>query len=352
MSLGQIGVLLGVLGIVRFLVEVPSGYISDVVSRRLCLVLMGVFAATGMAVLVLVPTVLGAYIALILETVGYAFWSGTNSAIVHDSLSLLGKKTQYSKFMNKVQSVSLIANAVLISGAVATYTVDKRLPFVIGFVQFCIMTVCGYFNRDIHIEDEFHVLKPINTSWLKRHKGFIIFALLAGIVNVTYTAPSTFRNIAYESFGVPAETLGLVFAAASIVAAFYGLFAHYLNKLRFKQYMLIDALISSIFGGLMIATGNAILAVFGFIVTMSFWRFRGFYYQEKIINNYDTTSKATLLSIIVNSEELAAIWMPVVIGLVMASFGLQTGFLFVAIGTSMFFIPYILVANKEFIKVK
>jgi hypothetical protein len=340
LSLSEIGFLAAFIGLVQLIIEVPTGYFSDKISRKYSYILGGVIGMIATLFIVFMQNKTGVFIGMFFETVAYALFSGTGQALVHDSLSVLGREKDYSKYSSRTQSVSLLANAVIIALVPLSYTIDARLPFVFGTLQFFALVVTCIFLSDVRHEAIHNVVKPVRVHWLKGNKEFITFALVFGMFAAIYTSPSDFRNLALEAYGIRPELLGLYFAAASVVGAILGLFIHKLKELGLKKYAMLDSFIAvAALAGL--SMGSPYIAVGALILNMSFWRYRGIIYQDFILAKYRTKYKATLMSVVHNAEQLNKVWQPAAIGLIVGIYGLQTGFLFVAAFAALLAIVFV-----------
>ena len=96
-SLAEIGLAEGVFHLTSLLCEVPSGMAADLLGRRRTLIfggVLGVFSALAMASapgLGLICT------AMALKALGYNMLSGTDEALIYDSLKMAGREKDYIK---------------------------------------------------------------------------------------------------------------------------------------------------------------------------------------------------------------------------------------------------------------
>lgn len=114
------------------ILEIPSGYLSDRVGRRpvllmscACLLLAsaGFVLATAWWTLAICQTLLAG---------AMAFRSGSDSALLHDSLAALGRTSEYGAREAQARTVSQLALAAscLLGGGLGS--VDLRLPYAFG----------------------------------------------------------------------------------------------------------------------------------------------------------------------------------------------------------------------------
>lgn len=121
------------------LLEVPSGYFSDVIGRRITLLV----SSTGMG-LAYVLFIIGGTInsntfaifiaAQLLTAIGFAFKSGTDTSFHFDSLTALDQESEYADREAIAGRNGLLAStvAVLLGGLVAL--IDLRLAYVLSLL--------------------------------------------------------------------------------------------------------------------------------------------------------------------------------------------------------------------------
>ncbi len=114
--------------------EVPSGYFSDRVGRRLTLLISAAATTLGCATFVLTGSFVPFALAQIGLAVGMAFNSGTDTALLYDSLQQLGRQEEIAKHEARGHSAGLAAMgaAALIGGLIAG--LDMRFAYALSAV--------------------------------------------------------------------------------------------------------------------------------------------------------------------------------------------------------------------------
>ncbi|MDH3669783.1 MAG: MFS transporter [Gammaproteobacteria bacterium] len=120
------------LGVVAF--EVPSGYFSDRLGRRLTLLISMASATAGCLVFAVSHSFLPFLAAQLLLAVSMAFRSGSDSALLYDSLAALGRAEEFVHFEGRARSYGFLAlgGSALIGGALAGF--DLRIAYVLTAV--------------------------------------------------------------------------------------------------------------------------------------------------------------------------------------------------------------------------
>ena len=118
-----------------FLLEVPSGYFSDILGRKTTLIISSIaFSCSYIMFGFIEPDFFLFAIAQILLAVGFSFMSGTNTAFYYESLAAQGMENQFPEREAKVQSYLRYSGAVaaLLGGIVGS--IQLRYGYVISLI--------------------------------------------------------------------------------------------------------------------------------------------------------------------------------------------------------------------------
>ncbi len=128
--------------------EVPSGYMSDLLGRRFTLIASAI-AGFGGAVLLAVGGSFEVFaLAQILLGASAAFASGTDSALLYESLSAIDRQNEIERQEMRAWRFSFAALAFsAVVGGVLSFQTDT-LPFVAGAAAFAAVLVIALFFRE------------------------------------------------------------------------------------------------------------------------------------------------------------------------------------------------------------
>lgn len=107
------------------IMEVPSGYFSDLFGRKLTLILAGLFHGTGYTILHFADSTFDLFLFEGIVAIGVSFFSGTNVSLIYDSYNKLEhKEKSSSQVMGSLQLAlrlsetiaALVASAIVIKG--------------------------------------------------------------------------------------------------------------------------------------------------------------------------------------------------------------------------------------------
>lgn len=292
----EIAIISVITSVFTVLLQLPTGYIADKLGNRFAILLGSSISAVSPLLYILSPSFGGGLAASLLFFGGFAFQSGAIEAFMHDTLVALGKEKEYSKVMGRAQSYGLIGNVVLITLVPATYAINQRLPFILGFISLLMMVwLAASFtyptdHNDKKTKNPFAAVRNIVT--LQNIALFIFAGFTAGVAN----RASEYRELLFQEIGVAVALFGFLLAISSIVGAIMGRYVHILDKLKPMNFYLFDLSIMSICILLMGITSNPVIVVAGFTLFAGYIRVRQIIFQAKLLYEIKHAYKATLIS--------------------------------------------------------
>lgn len=143
------------------LLEVPTGWLSDIWQRKHVMVLGILFDIIGFSCLLIANSFLMAVLAQILIGIGISLCSGTNTAILYDTLLSVGRETEYRKREGRRQAFRFYAIAIssVIGGLV--YPIDPQLPIIMTLFTLTGALVAAYLLDEPERHKRISVKHPI-----------------------------------------------------------------------------------------------------------------------------------------------------------------------------------------------
>jgi len=140
-SLGDVVMLGSTYYFAVFVLEVPSGYCSDRYGRRPILIFASIVTVVACALFAAANSFAVLFIASILLATRTAFQSGSDSALLYDSLYALGREKEYTEFETNAQkwSMTTLGCSCLLGGGLGM--VDMRLTYLVGFLAALVAVV-------------------------------------------------------------------------------------------------------------------------------------------------------------------------------------------------------------------
>ncbi|MDE0724673.1 MAG: MFS transporter, partial [Alphaproteobacteria bacterium] len=146
-SVGFTGFLIGeaAFALVMVVMEVPSGYLSDIWRRKSVLWLAMAWQVVGFALLWLGDGLVAMVAAQSIVGIGASLYSGTNTAMLYDGLLERGKAATFSKYSGQHQMYGMIGatGAALIGGF--AYALQPDLPAILTVIVMVIATAATWF---------------------------------------------------------------------------------------------------------------------------------------------------------------------------------------------------------------
>ena len=233
----QIGIILLAGSLAAFVLEVPSGYISDKLGHKQTLV----FSRVSMLLSTLFFLIGGNLLMLILGGVflsmGFAFMSGTGSVFMHETLRGLNREKDYTVVIGKLKSVGFAVPIVFMVLVPFLVDISFKLPFVIGIVfdVIGIIAVASFVVPPVSREDV-HRIKATRFKEVVREAysfGFYKFAVLGAVIAGIAFAVSGFRAPYQVLLEIPVIYFGVLFGIgrgmAALLLAYSGRLKKYLT---------------------------------------------------------------------------------------------------------------------------
>jgi len=138
LKMQDIFVLQAIYSIVIVILEIPSGYLADVLGRKTTLIIGTILGFCGFVIYSLSYDFWGFLTAEITMGIGTSLVSGSDSAMLYDTLKAGNQKEKYLKFEGKMVSIGNAAEAVagILGGLLAE--ISLRTPFyaqtVVAFI--------------------------------------------------------------------------------------------------------------------------------------------------------------------------------------------------------------------------
>jgi len=284
------------------IMEVPSGWLSDMWSRKKTLFLAVNICAIGYGFLLFATNVYVAMVGQAIIGIGIAFHSGTVTSLIYDTLAQNGKEHLYKKLEGKRHGISLysVAGASIVGGVLYQY--NAYLPLSLDIVT---LILAGIFA--LLIVEPKRIKKPVQKNPINDMIVTMKYALhghreIAGIILVAMVLFSTTKMFLWMQqpymmhVDIPVEYFGYITAGGFLLGGVSGHLGHYIrHNLSNRQTMMAMSMSLVFAGGLAIvisAPPSIAFILFGTMISGY-----GFPYMQNAINKHaDPTRRATILS--------------------------------------------------------
>ncbi|MFC1697603.1 MFS transporter [Nanoarchaeota archaeon] len=237
--------------------EVPSGAFADLFGRKKTIILSSFFAVISLIFLVIGGSMIFFIINVLLSSLSRALLSGSDSALLYDSIEDMKKKKikQNNPHFKKV--IGINSSMWPIGASISAFfggilaAVDIRLPIIITIIPFTFAFLITFFLREPDYEKESHknLFKQMFTSTkiLLKNKQILLLAI-AGFMFYSFGETAHQLNpIFFEFKMIPLEYFGMIFAGIFAMSFIGHFFSHnFSEKFGNKTTLLITAIIPPI----------------------------------------------------------------------------------------------------------
>lgn len=241
LSHSEVGILQTSFFWANFLLEVPSGFIGDRIGRKwsvfISLVLL-IVNAVGMAV---ANHFVLFFLLFLIEGAAFAFESGSQTALLYDTLRMLRREKQYVRILSRMMTISsvLLGVGMAIGGMILSYVGWSYvyLAYAIS-VSIASLIVPSMYERRADIQghlidkDDENEITQIK-AFFQSTKGRRLFAFLVplalyeGIMTPYYV----YGQRLLDSFGLGVATIALIFGLIQLLTGLVYLAAERVSKL-------------------------------------------------------------------------------------------------------------------------
>jgi MFS family permease len=336
LSMQDIMVLQALYSLALVIFELPSGYFSDTIGRRNSLVAGSILSTAGFFIYALSYSFFGFLCAEMILGLGYSFISGTDSALLYDTLLEAKKEKDFTKRQGRLNATANFSEAVagILGGIIAVSSLRLNFFIETGIIALSIPVALSIVEPKTHKS-----LKPKMT-----YKGFYT------IIYETLSCPPLFWLISYNAVilsgtltivwfvqpylkmsGIPLVMFGIIWTILNLSVGVSSLSADKIKNLIGEKFSFVLPLF-------LVVTGYFLLSFldlkWAFMLFILLYLARGFtlpVFTNLINQQIPSENRATVLSIRVLLTRLIFCLVGPVSGYISDCFSLKKGLLFAGI---------------------
>lgn len=251
MDIQDIMVLQAIYSITVATIEIPSGYVADVLGRKKSMVIGTGFGFLGIVIYSITYGFWGFLPAALCLGIGQSFVSGSDTALMYDSLKQLNRQSDFIKLEGRTISMGNFAESIafIIGGFLADFTLRTPFYFQIG------IAFIGFFIAFLLVEPQSEKLKDGVTKPWKNMKNIIQFSLkentllryyifYSSIVGAATLTMAWFAQPYFQVIGIKDGIYyGIIGAGLNFAVASTAFYAHKIEKILNTKLILILILI-------------------------------------------------------------------------------------------------------------
>jgi len=302
-TLFNVTLILSVQAFARLLFEIPSGAVADLFGRKNTLIFSGALAILSIWILSIGGHIEIFIVYTIISALSEALLSGTDTAILFDSLKSVHQDKNFKKIIS--WNIGMWQIGATISSALGGFlaAISLKLPIYLTLIPFTIAFILTFIIIEPPYKKEAHknIFNHMNNSFkiLFKDKQLLLLGIITVLLFAFSETAHTFDPIFYTYKNISLQHIGII-ASAGFILSFLGsiIASHYLNNtISDKKILYISTIMYAIL--LFLAT-----LFIGFYVALAiilgsfFWGMRLPIITDMFNKNAQSKNRATLLSIV------------------------------------------------------
>lgn len=288
--------------ITMLVMEIPSGYISDIFKRKVSLLLHGIFFSGSLLVLYFADSFADALLSQFLAGIAVSFLSGTITAFTYDTALAEGKQDQARKIEGSRSAMTFYATAICATFGGFLYKINPNLPVALSFATCLLSTLIVIFMPEPkrHMEaPEKSIIGDIMSTVryaLHGHAEIARLILLGGVIFTVTKLTLWVQQPYYMKLGFDPAWFGLLMAGGMLLNGVSSHNGHFFDKFLggrdgFYRLVMVQASLLALAAGNLFGTGVVFLLMAGGIFGLGFPCL-----QTSINNLVGSARRATTLS--------------------------------------------------------
>jgi len=231
LSLTQILLLQGILSIAMVVMEYPSGYISDRIGYRVSLTLASLLGLAGWGIYTLATSFAHVMAAEILLGISLAFISGSDSALLYETLKADGSEQDYARHQGRMSGYAQGGEALGALFAGVFYAYAPVLPFILQvgvWLLVLLLTRTMVEPTRIITSPASHLAEALRSARYAfvENRGLRYTILINTFLGIASFYPVWLIQPYMQQAGVPLTWFGPVWCGANLTVAFFSLASH------------------------------------------------------------------------------------------------------------------------------
>ena len=271
MSLVEIGLLESIHHITSLVCEIPSGALADIMGRKNTIIIGRVMSAIGAILMLFCNSFLGFAIAFVISAMSYNLNSGSEEALVYDSLKFIGEEEKYLKINGNLNFIIEVAQgiAVLVGGILSDYS------FVYSYVLSSIISICalgisfGFKEPEIHEEmkERVTIVGHFKSCFevMRDNKKIIIIMMFFELIFMTGTTTHFYSQQYFSEMAYSRSLIAIIYVVASIGCAIGAKLAYKVERLLKKAMLYIVPMVGGVWL-IVLSNSKGIVSIIGFIM--------------------------------------------------------------------------------------
>ncbi len=276
LSMYDVFLLQGIYSVAVVLLEIPSGYFADVWGRKSTMIIGAIFGIMGFTVYTFSHGFWGFLIAEMILGIGQSFISGSDSALLYDTMLHEKKEKQYIKLEGRVISIGNFAETIAAIAGGLLAEISLRTPFIAQvFVAAIALPAAillveppSHTSRKARFSE---ILKIVRFS-LVESKPLKFYIYLSAVIGTSTLTFAWFVQPYLKMQGFDPTKIGFIWAMLNLLVGITTLYAYKIEK-RLGETKTIILIVAVIAGSYILA--GTITSIVGIAFLFTFYFVRG-----------------------------------------------------------------------------
>lgn len=238
-----LGIGIAIWTISQFVFEMPSGYVSDRFGKKRALYIGQIARLAAFITIVAIPTVPSYYFGLFLLGVSAAFVSGTDKALLYDTLVDLKREKEYTKLSGRMNGLAIVG--LTLSGFIALpiASLGYDYSYLLSIVPqiFVVGAIIFMYVPKRHVSELLHNPARDMLTAIKQAMGtrtLQLLVLLAATMQLVKQVNMDFGQAFLYAFISSAATVSFLWVMGGVARSISNFIAHYISKYRWTLVFL------------------------------------------------------------------------------------------------------------------
>lgn len=217
LPLWKIGLLEGIFHLVSFLSEIPSGVIADLLGRKRAMILSRICCTVANVLMLFTNNLWFLALSFALSAWGYNFLSGSEEALIYDSLKEAGIQEKYLKvsgrlemILNISQSTALLLGGILAEQSFVYCYLFASLISILSLIPCLFLIEPNSIKENIGKKVSFSLQLKTAFWYVRRDKKVIEILFSYSIIFTLYTISYFYGQEYFSQLGLGKDKIGMV----------------------------------------------------------------------------------------------------------------------------------------------
>ncbi|MFQ3332964.1 MAG: MFS family permease [Flavobacteriales bacterium] len=303
LSLTEVMLLQAIYSLSVALFEIPSGYIADIFGRKQTIVFSTIFSFIGFLVFSFYGGFYAFALAQVLIGIGGSLMSGSDSAIIYDTLLETKSKTSYTKIEGRNYAIGNFSEAAagILGGFLAVGSlylpVYVQTSILFFSIPIALTLVEPTMHKDNKLDRTFKAIFGVVRFSLVDNPKLRWLIVYSSAMAVATLSMAWFAQPFFKEVGVPLAYFGILWAGLNFSAGLTSFNAHQFDKKENNHKILIFLSLGMITSFILLGFNSS---MFGLVFILIIYLLRGLVtpiLRNAINENTTSNKRATVLSV-------------------------------------------------------